>query len=295
MAIFGFLCVRKPAGPTSHDVVDMVRRQVPRAAKVGHCGTLDPFADGVLVICLGAATRLASYVQDQPKRYLAQITLGATSTTDDCQGQIAAVADALPPAEPAVRRTIERFIGEIQQTPPAHSAVHVNGVRAYKLARKGAAVPLSPRAVRVDAIELVRYDWPLLEIDVRCGGGTYIRALARDIGQTLAVGGYCSALTRSAVGTFTLDDAVAPQDLAIERDLISPLRAMAGLPRVMLEAERLRRVLMGQAVRVEQPPQPQPAMASTDVAIVDSRERLIAVAAYDAAQGLLRPHIVLAQ
>ncbi|HOF19452.1 MAG TPA: tRNA pseudouridine(55) synthase TruB, partial [Phycisphaerae bacterium] len=165
--MFGFFNLRKPAGPTSHDMVSAVRRLLPRGTRVGHAGTLDPFADGVLVICVGPAARLAEFVQAAPKRYRAVVTLGATSTTDDPEGEILPREPAPPPSPQDVRQAVARFVGEIPQTPPAHSAVLVNGHRAYKLARAGRELNLRPRVVAIHAIDVIRYDWPRLTLDVR--------------------------------------------------------------------------------------------------------------------------------
>ncbi len=250
-ATVGFLNVHKPRGMTSHDIVAAVRRRLPRKTKVGHAGTLDPFATGVLVLCVGQATRLASYVQSQPKRYAAEVTLGATSTTDDPEGEIAPTPGAEPVPLDEVRGALEAFVGEIDQVPPAHSAVHVGGRRAYKLAREGERPELPSRRVVVHAIELVRYDWPVVELDVRCGSGTYVRALARDIGRELGVGGYCSALARTEVGCFTLDAAVPLDALDPERHLISVADGLPTMPQVYLGSDDAVRLCQGQAVSVE--------------------------------------------
>jgi tRNA pseudouridine55 synthase len=223
----GFLNVDKPAGMTSHDVVVAVRRRLPRRTKVGHAGTLDPFATGVLVLGIErAATRRLALVQQQTKRYHAQITLGATSTTDDPEGDIQEVAAAVPPSQEELQQALERFVGEIEQVPPAHSAVHVDGRRAYELARQGRAPELPPRRVTIHAIELLEYAWPTLTLDVRCGTGTYIRALARDLGEALGVGGYCSALRRTAVGPFTSESAVPLKEVNLARDVIPVDKAL---------------------------------------------------------------------
>jgi len=236
--MFGFFCIHKPAGPTSHDVVALVRRRLGRGAKVGHAGTLDPFAEGVLVLCVGPATRLASYVQARPKRYRAVVRLGATSTTDDPEGEIAAKDDAPMPEEAAVRAVVQRFVGTIDQVPPAHSAVHVGGRRAYKLARAGRPVDLHPRPVEVHAIDVLSYEFGRLRLDIRCGTGTYVRALARDIGAALGTGGYCEQLVRTAVGEFRIEDAVRPEELVPPEHLLPAALAVAGMPRVIVSADQ---------------------------------------------------------
>jgi len=279
--MFGSFNICKPPGPTSHDIVAQVRCLVGRKVKVGHAGTLDPFAEGVLVICVGPATRLASYVQLAPKRYLAEITLGATSTTDDSEGEIAPTPDAAPPGEPAVHDALASFVGLIQQVPPAHSAVHVDGRRAYKLARAGEDVQLAPRPVTIHDIALVAYEYPLLTIDVRCGSGTYIRSLARDIGAALGVGGYCSKLTRTEVGPFHLDAAKAPDGLNAEADLIPPLAALDSLGKIAIDNKGVAKLQMGQSIRL-----PEDAPCG-EVAAVGPDGRLVAIAS--AEPGRLRP------
>jgi tRNA pseudouridine55 synthase len=269
--MFGFLNIDKPSGPTSHDIVARVRRRVGRKIKVGHAGTLDPFATGVLVVCVGPATRLASFVQAAPKRYRAEMVLGATSTTDDRDGRIARTLGAAPPAEQAVRQAIGRFVGKIQQVPPAHSAVHVDGQRAYKLARAGQEVEIPAREVHVHSIDLLAYEFPHLALDVKCGSGTYIRALGRDIGEALGVGGYCWALERTAVGVFTVEEARSTEELDPARDLLGPLLALEDLPKITLSEDDLRRIRMGQRVGLERE------VASGQAALLDAAGTLVAL------------------
>lgn len=271
--MFGLFAIDKPPGPTSHDVVAVVRRRLGRGVKVGHAGTLDPFADGVLVLCVGPATRLASYVQAQPKHYRAVVRLGATSSTDDPEGEI--TPTVTPPAAPdaaAVRETLGRFVGTIPQVPPAHSAVHVGGRRAYELARAGKRTELAARDVTIHAIELLRYDYPHAEIDVRCGCGTYIRALARDVGAALATGGYCEKLTRLAVGDFRIEQAVSPETLDPAGDLLPPLLAVAHLPRRTVAGDDVDRLRHGSRLPLRRP------VPDGEVALVDADDHLLAIA-----------------
>ena len=254
MELFGFYNINKPAGPTSHDIVARVRQRVREETggkiKVGHAGTLDPFASGVLVVAVGAATRLADYVQAGAKRYTAEATLGATSSTDDVEGDITPVAAAAPPTRERVQSVLGRFTGTIMQRPPAYSAVHVEGERAYKLARDGRAVDVPARAVTIDGLDLLRYEYPTAELDVLCGAGTYIRSLARDLGEALGVGGYCSALVRTAIGEFTIDRAVALEELDLTGDLISPLRALGDMPALAVPQELLTPLVQGKMLDV---------------------------------------------
>jgi tRNA pseudouridine55 synthase len=273
--MFGFFAIHKPPGPTSHDMVAGVRRMLGRGVKVGHAGTLDPFAEGVLVVCVGHATRLADYVQAAAKRYSAVVVLGATSSTDDPEGEITPTPGlAAPPGEADVRRALEQFAGQIQQVPPAHSAVHVDGRRAYQLARKGRAVDLPARTVTVHAVDLVSYDYPELALDIRCGSGTYIRALARDLGAALGTGGYCGRLIRTAVGPFHIDQSVRLEDLDPTRDLLSPLLAVAHLPHVTIPPDLLGRLVHGNALI---PPEPL-APNATEAALLDEQGQLLALA-----------------
>lgn len=288
--MFGMLNVNKPTGPTSHDIVAMVRRMLPRKTKVGHAGTLDPFASGVLVVCVGPATRLAQYVQAQPKRYLAEITLGATSTTDDCKGEITPSDEACEaPSTDRIQRVLDNFVGEIEQIPPAHSAVHVNGRRAYKLARAGKQLDLPPRPVTVYGIELVSFDFPRLQLDVRCGTGTYIRAMARDIGQALGVGGYCSALTRTEVGGFRIAEAKSPNELLPERDIVDPLEALGDLPKLVVDEAQAYRLANGNQVT------PLGSAPAGTVAVVSEDGRVLALGRFDPDSSLVTPEKVFPQ
>ena len=281
--MFGLLNVNKPPGPTSHDVVAQVRRRVGRRVKVGHAGTLDPFAEGVLVICLGPATRLADYVQRQAKRYEAEVVLGATSTTDDPEGRIAPAPGASPVGAERVRAVLAGFVGTVAQAPPAYSAVHVDGRRAYKLARAGRPAAPAPRPVTIHAIDVLRYDYPRLVLDVRCGSGTYLRALARDVGGALGVGGYCGRLVRTEVGPFKLCGAVPPDRLDVPTHLLEPLAALADMPRIDLTGEQARDVRCGRGIVSPAPLPP------GEVALVGAEGRLAAVGVVQGDGRSLRP------
>ncbi len=198
----GVLVVDKPVGISSMGAVAAVRRRA-GGVRTGHAGTLDPLAEGVLIVAVGRATKSLGRFMATDKRYRTVIDLGAFTSTDDREGERAEVEVEQPPREDDVRDVLRRFIGDIRQRPPARSAVKVGGRRAYHLARQGRSVELAERTVSVHALELVRYQWPLIEIDVRCGKGTYIRSLARDVGAALGTGGHCAMLRRTAVGPFT--------------------------------------------------------------------------------------------
>jgi len=207
-----FLVVNKPVGPTSHDVVGMVRRAL-RTRAVGHSGTLDPFASGVLVLLVGDATRLADSVGEGRKAYRATARLGVETSTDDLTGDVVSSSDAVV-EDGAIVAALSALVGKQLQVPPAFSAKHVDGQRAYDLARQGKVVELAPAAVDVHSITLVERAGTLVTFDVECGKGTYIRALARDLGRALGVGAHLSALVRTAVGPFTLQQAVLPADIS---------------------------------------------------------------------------------
>jgi tRNA pseudouridine55 synthase len=202
----GLIVIDKPLGCTSMDVVRRVRHHA-GGAKTGHAGTLDPLATGVLVCCLGRATRSVSTIMAMTKTYQAMVNLAGFSSTDDAEGTLDPVAVDTPPDALTVDRVLRQHVGEIEQRPPAHSAVKIRGRRAYQLARGGQAVDMPPRIVRIDAITLDRYDWPELAITVVCGKGTYIRSLARQIGEALGTGGHLAALRRTAIGPYTANGA----------------------------------------------------------------------------------------
>lgn len=203
----GLLVIDKPAGMTSRDVVNLAQRWFPRRTKIGHTGTLDPLATGVLVLCIGSATKLADTIQRLPKTYTTRVRLGANSDTDDADGMITQQV-ATPPSRDRILMALGQFQGDIQQSPPAFSAIKVEGKRAYDLARRGRAVSLQPRSVRIDTIVMDHYDWPWLDLTITCGKGTYIRSIARDLGEALGTGGLVQTLRRTRVGPFTADDAL---------------------------------------------------------------------------------------
>ncbi|MDB5298014.1 MAG: tRNA pseudouridine synthase [Phycisphaerales bacterium] len=215
----GILNLDKPAGISSARAVAIVKRQLPRGTKIGHAGTLDPFATGVLLLLVGRATKACEGLMDAPKTYDATVRLGATTATDDPEGEAVPWARAdgrevEPPAAEAVVAASARFVGTILQRPPAFSAMKVGGRRAYTLARGGADVQLAARPVRVYGLELLGYAWPEVRIAVRCGRGTYVRAIARDLGEALDCGGHLTALRRTASGGFRVEDAATLEEVA---------------------------------------------------------------------------------
>jgi len=282
--MFGLLNIDKPAAVTSRDVVNRVQRLV-RPHKVGHAGTLDPLATGVLIVAIGPATRLIEYVQRMPKTYHGTFLLGRTSDTEDVAGNVVELPAPPIPSRAQLESSLRQFIGTIEQRPPQYSALKVAGRRAHELARRGAAVALAPRPVEVYAIDIVRYDYPELELLVRCGSGTYVRSLGRDLAESLGNGAVMSALRRLAIGVFRADDAMPCEALTpneIQLRLLPPLLAIGGVPRVQLDEHELSRVARGQPLSNR--------FAATDpeLAAIDDNGQLAAILTL-ANDGLLRP------
>ena len=208
----GLLIIDKHLGPTSMQICANIRYRLRRAGapkriKVGHAGTLDPLATGVLVVLIGKATKLVPRYMGQPKKYDATIDLSHLSTTDDAEGELTSVTPPSIPTRADIESAAANFVGTIQQRPPAYSAINIDGRRAYDLARKGHEVIIPARPVEIQAIRITAYEWPMLTLSIDCGKGTYIRSLARDLGAALSVGGYLTALRRTAVGDCTIDRA----------------------------------------------------------------------------------------
>jgi tRNA pseudouridine55 synthase len=251
MLAHGLLNVDKPAELTSRQVVDRVVRLV-RPAKAGHAGTLDPLATGVLVVCVGSATRLIEYVQRMPKSYRATLLFGQSSPTDDVEGPLTLEDEPRVPTIEQVAAAAAQFIGSIQQRPPDYSAVHVGGRRAYELARRGQALDLAPRTVEVHDLRLVSYEYPELVFDVDCGSGTYVRSIVRDLAAALGTTAVMSELVRTAVGDFKLAEAIPLDALNAETlaaRMLPPRVAVAQLPEVLLSDEEQARIVRGQTIR----------------------------------------------
>jgi tRNA pseudouridine55 synthase len=274
--------VDKPAGPTSHDVVQRVRR-VLKTRAVGHTGTLDPFATGLLVVLIGRATRLARFVEAEAKTYLATARLGVATDTDDATGvPLGPPADLSELTEARVAEALAGFAGEQRQRPPRYSAKHVDGERSYRLARRGVAVQPAETTVVMARIDLVGYAPPELAFRVTVSAGTYIRALARDLGERLGVGAHLTALRRESIGALRVEDAVRLAE--VDPSAVRPARAVLGhLPAVELDEPGRVAVSHGRAV-------PADADARGDVALVHEGE-LVAVAR--AGDGWFRPSVVL--
>lgn len=239
----GILNVRKPSGVTSRDVVNRVIKCLPgRKNKVGHAGTLDPLAEGVLVVCFGAATRTIEFVQQLPKTYTGVFELGKTSDTEDSQGVITPLVAPTIPTREQLSDAADSWIGECMQRPPAYSALKVDGARAHALARAGEEVELESRSIFVHSIEITEYAYPFFTLNTQCGKGTYVRSLGRDIAASVGSGAMMTSLVRTAIGDFDLQDSVDFEDLnrkSIENHCLKPLRAVAHLPQIVLaDAQR---------------------------------------------------------
>lgn len=223
----GVINLDKPAGVSSARAVDAVKRLLPRGTKIGHAGTLDPFATGVLLLLVGRATKACERLMDAPKQYEATVKLGATTATDDLDSPEEPVRVEAPPTPARVAAALLPFVGEILQRPPAYSAIKLGGRRAYDLARKGNLVDLPPRPVRVYGIELLDYDWPLLRLRIDCGRGTYVRAIARDLGAALGAGGHLTQLRRTRIGAFDVSQSVTIERLKVD-GVLGHLRGVPG-------------------------------------------------------------------
>ncbi len=269
----GLLSLHKPPGVTSRRVVDMVQRLV-KPAKVGHAGTLDPLATGVLVVCLGQSTRLIEYVQQMPKRYSGSFLLGRTSSTEDIEGEVTLLADPPQPTRAELDAALHQFLGPISQRPPAFSALMVAGRRAYDLARAGEQFELAPRTILIHKLAVTHYAYPELSLEIECGSGTYVRSLGRDLARALGSDAVMNALVRTAIGEFRLENSVLPDQLT--RDnlagyLLPPRTAIVGLPTLRVEEADLRRLANGQAI------QRADCAHAGEVAAIDASDRLVAL------------------
>jgi tRNA pseudouridine55 synthase len=278
--------VAKPAGPTSHDVVDIVRRALGEQ-RVGHLGTLDPFAKGLLVLVVGRATRLAPFAKDWPKSYEGVIRLGVTTDTDDATGAVLATAPWTDVTPAQLAAVIGGFRGGYAQRPPAYSAVKIEGERAYRRARRGESVAPEPRAVEIRELELVEAAVPDLEFRATVSAGTYLRSLARDIGAALGCGAHLTALRRTSVGPLRLADAVAPE--AVTPDVLQDAAILVGhMPRRQVDKKERDAVLHGRPLQMKDGASPP---LAGRVALFDGNE-LLAVA--EQVGDLVKPRVVVA-
>ena len=288
----GILVLDKPRGWTSHDVVARVR-QLTKIKRVGHTGTLDPMATGVLIVCLGQATRVVEYMVGHDKRYTATVRLGIETDTYDAQGQVVA-RRPVDVSESALRESLEAFVGDLRQVPPMFSAIKQAGTKLYDLARQGIEVEREPRSMTIHSIDLIGFDPPDATIDVRCSAGTYIRSLAHDLGRRLGCGAHLSMLTRTAAGDFTLAQAVSLEAFeAAAADgswttLLRPLdAALSSFPAITLSEDDAVRARHGMTVIAGD------ILANDLVRAYDPSGRIVGVMRFDPARNELRPHKIL--
>ncbi len=279
---FGLLNINKPAGVTSRDVVNRVQwllKQHAKAsgekpAKVGHAGTLDPIATGVLVLCVGPATRLIEQVQRRPKRYCGTFLLGRHSPSDDIELPFEELPDAPIPTLEEIGAALPSFVGEIQQIPPAYSAIKIGGEKAYDLARAGAAPDMQPRQITVHALSVVRYEYPELVLDIHCGSGTYVRAIGRDLANTLGTAAVMSALQRTEIGAFRVEDALnmdALDEATVTALLLPAALAVTDLPSIEVSYTEVQELHNGRFL--DRPKAPR----GGEIAALDTTGRLIAL------------------
>jgi tRNA pseudouridine55 synthase len=246
----GFVIIDKPQGMTSHDVVHKARK-ILGIKRIGHAGTLDPMATGVLVLAIGYATRVLQYLETEPKVYRAQITLGIETNTQDSEGDIVRVASCESITLNDIRAAVSELVGEIEQVPPMFSAVKKQGKPLYAYARKGVEVEREARKVEVHSFAVESYLNPVIEASIVCSGGTYVRTLAHDLGQNLGCGAHLSSLRRTAVGKFGIDDAISLDRLDVSH-VIKVEAALEPLPAIRLTADQSQRIRNGQAIRLLQ-------------------------------------------
>jgi len=273
---------------TSRRVVDRVKKLV-KPSKVGHAGTLDPLATGVLVVCVGAATRLISRVQNFHKTYRARFVLGKTSDTDDVFGNVEILSAAKLPTREQVEAALPHFVGTIQQVPPQFSAVHVEGKRAYKLARQGVQFSIDAKEVEVYRCELTNFDLPEIELEIECGSGTYVRSIGRDLGKVLGCGAVMSGLERTAIGPFDLNSCICLDELTAESlfEILVPARtAVFDLPQQACSEVDLAELRNGRDVA---PTNSENFSEQQEVALLDEAGELAAIAVFDRETNSLCP------
>lgn len=267
----GVLPVDKPVGPTSHDVVAEARRALGER-RIGHTGTLDPFASGLLLLCVGRATRVAQFLTGMDKTYEATARLGIATDTEDREGEVVSSSEGWREVTPErLEEALAPLRGEILQAPPRFSAKKIGGEAAHRRVRRGESVELEPVVVTVHELSVVAFDPPDVRLRVRCSSGTYVRSLARELGEALGVGAHLTALRRTAVGAFGVDGAPTPGELrdgeVVEAAWITPLEALASLPRIELDEEGARELGHGRAVAAGPIEDADPAVAARQGAL----------------------------
>lgn len=287
----GILIIHKATGMTSHDVVARIRKML-KQRRVGHAGTLDPAASGVLPICIGQGTRVAEYLSESGKAYQAEITFGVVTDTYDAEGEVLQTTDISKLTRDAIMAALPHFLGAQMQIPPRYSAIKIQGQPAYKRMRAGEEIALEARPIHIYQLELLSWQPPILTVAIECSKGTYIRSLAYDLGAYLGCGAYLSALIRTRSGPFTLAESLTLEQLAalqaqgqIERALISADRALTHYPALTLDAASAERVLHGNAFQY-------PAPAAELARVYDDKGQFIAIAGWNTAHAVWQPQKV---
>lgn len=292
MSLNGFLNIHKSSGLTSFDVVRHLKK-ITGETRIGHGGTLDPLATGVLLIAFGKMTRLLEYVLKQDKKYLTTLELGKRSTTYDADGEIEEVSVDMPPSPEKIRHALEKFVGTLAQVPPAYSAIKVQGKKAYELARHHIPVNLPSRTIQIYSIQLLDYDFPFLKIAVHCSSGTYIRSLANDLGVHLETGAIVSELMRSQIGTsLTIEESASLAELTLENipDYLLPLKIIAELLRFTVYRLSVSDVIaFTRGERIIKPD----LQEKQSLLCVDAEQRVLGVARTDPSGSFLQPEKVL--
>ena len=296
----GILNVDKPPGITSHDVVDAIRR-VSGQRRVGHAGTLDPMATGVLLVCLGQATRVAEYLMGGRKQYRASVVLGSTTDTYDAEGEVTSSGGRTDFEQAEIEAALAGLVGRIEQVPPVYSALKQGGEPLHKRVRRGEQVEVQPRPVEIDEIRLLDWQAPVLILEITCSPGTYVRSLAHDLGQRLGSGAYLGSLVRLASGRFTLEDATSLERLeeafqhGQEEQFLLPLdEALLDWPAIVVDSDEKQRLVQGQAIaagaaaggRVPDPTEPE---SERWARVYSSDGDFLAIVAYERDAGRWRP------
>lgn len=293
--MFGVLKLNKGKNASSRDVVNVVQRLV-KPHKAGHAGTLDPMATGVLLVCVGKATKLISVLQDTRKVYSAEFLLGQRSDTDDATGNVVHTPNCAPIRRETVESALRQFVGEISQVPPVFSAIKKNGQRAYAKARRGETVELEARPVTVYSINVVDFDWPRLTLTIECGSGTYIRSIARDLGNALECGALMSSLVRTAVGEFSIDNSVTTDDLTAENvdcHLTDPVEIVQHLNRYRCDDSDEAAVAIGRPISVRGDSLQNMSQADDRVAMTSQDgDRLLAMGIFQQDRCVIQPRNV---
>lgn len=292
----GILNINKATGMTSHDVVAKIRKLL-KQKRVGHAGTLDPAASGVLPICIGQGTRVAEYLSESGKAYRAEICFGVVTDTYDAEGTILRITDASALTLAQIEEALPEFRGAQMQLPPLYSALKIQGQPAYKRMRAGEEISLEARPIEIDQLQIIGWQPPVLTLDIACSKGTYIRSLAYDLGERVGYGAHLTGLVRTRSGPFTLAESISLERLAEAKErgtvaeyIFPPDRALQQYPAIYLDESTVERVLHGNAFRYDQ----LPAQPVADLArIYDNNGHFLAIAAWNAAQQIWQPKKVL--